>query len=700
VTTLKPRQSGKSLHWLVACLVGAALCIAIVLSYWPGLHGPFVFDDAENITANPPVALRTLNATTIADALLANDAGPLKRPLASLTFALNHYFAGGFESAFPFKATNLAIHVINSWIVYALVFALMGVARDKSEWSGRDRAIFAWLCASVWALHPIQITSVLYVVQRMTSLAGTFVLAGLWAFVYGRSQLAEHPARATWWMTAGLVGGTLLGITVKEPAALLPLYALAIEFSFFRSNELKRSARRRLLFLYAGALAVPAVLFGGYLILQPHFFSESYATRTFTPLERLLTEARVLWHYIGLLLYPIPSHFGLFHDDIIPSTGLLTPPTTLLACLAWVVTATTALAVRDRHPLPAFSILWFLAGHSLESSFFGLELAHEHRNYLPSLGPILLVAAGICQIGARLFTGDRGKILVAGTVASVLAFSTWVRSTDWSSLSELAFATARHHPDSPRANDFAARVALGDQHDVARAIAHTLHGLKLQPDEAGFHLDLQLLLAIQAREMDSFLNQHAGNNEGRGRIEIQIAGLDERFNATRSGGLWVIQHPASTDEQLRQLLSTRTLSVHAVVALETARHCATQTPTPCEGQYDRILGWHVAAAGNPHTSRTYRGVIASGAARLAAARDNYESALNWIRRARTFSPDELAYQIGEAEYLIRLGQLTAAEQVMSSIKHGQWSRAMVASNHANLEALERLWSERSGKTSR
>jgi hypothetical protein len=44
---------------------------------------------------------------------------------------------------------------------------------------------------------------------------------------------------------------------------------------------------------------------------------------------------------------------------------------------------------RKRFPIVAFAVLWFLVGHSLESTVFPLEIIHEHRNYLPALGPLL-----------------------------------------------------------------------------------------------------------------------------------------------------------------------------------------------------------------------------------------------------------------------------------------------------------------------
>src|SRR3546814_2498510 len=84
----------------------------------------------------------------------------------------------------PFKATNLLIHLLNTLLVFVLARQLLGLAKcDKP-------LIAATLCAALWALHPMQVSTVLYVVQRMTELAALFSLLGLICYVHGRSE--EH----------------------------------------------------------------------------------------------------------------------------------------------------------------------------------------------------------------------------------------------------------------------------------------------------------------------------------------------------------------------------------------------------------------------------------------------------------------------------------------------------------------------------
>jgi tetratricopeptide (TPR) repeat protein len=116
-----------------------------------------------------------------------------------------------------------------------------------------------------------------------------------------------------------------------------------------------------------------------------------YQHRPFTPIERLLTQQRVLWYYLGLIAYPTDSRLMLLHD-FQESTGLLAPYTTLPALLGLAIMAAAGFALRQRLPAVGFALLFFLVNHAVEGSFLSLEMVFEHRNYLPSTFLFLAVA--------------------------------------------------------------------------------------------------------------------------------------------------------------------------------------------------------------------------------------------------------------------------------------------------------------------
>jgi hypothetical protein len=151
-------------------LLAALLAAAMV--YLPGADGPFLFDDLPNITRNPMVAMKVWGIEPLVDAFFSSSDASWRRGLARVSFALNHFAAGDFDPR-AFKLTNIAIHLLNGVLVFLLAGALLrtpALAGRLGD-SGRDwRPFIALLCAAIWLLHPLQLTSVLYVVQRMTSL--------------------------------------------------------------------------------------------------------------------------------------------------------------------------------------------------------------------------------------------------------------------------------------------------------------------------------------------------------------------------------------------------------------------------------------------------------------------------------------------------------------------------------------------------
>lgn len=643
-----------------------SLLLIVCAVYWPGLNGPYVFDDGENILLNSSVALSDLTRENLFTALMSNDSGPLKRPVAAISFALNHYFNGGFYPTFAFKATNLAIHLLNACLIYLLSLRLLESPRLMALLDKNSRRSVAVFTAALWALHPIHLTNILYVVQRMNSLSALFVLAGLILFIQGRSIVDTDLKKGLTLMAGGILGGMGLGLAAKENAVLMLLFALVLEYVLYGFKTRKIQNQNHLLWFYILLVALPALSLAAYLLFIPDLIVDSYLTRHFSLLERVLTETRVLWLYVWLLLFPISPHFGLFHDDIALSTGLFTPVTTGVAAIGLLAVLGAGVSLAKRYPVFSFAVLWFLAGHVLESGILGLELAHEHRNYLPSYGILFAVTFGLASAVRK----KRAiLLLVLSTVILTFSFVTWTRASIWSDIHSLAEHTVRSHPDSPRANDFAARTSLGVRHDTTAAIRYTLSGLKLAPQEVGFHLDLQILLNSVAAEIEAS-GQNPKNWGARRRFEVQITGLNETMQAVVTKDGILLSRDDSNPETISALLRTKPISVHGIFSLENLRHCILDPPESCARLNNIALSWFDIAAENPRASRHYRAIILSNAAMLRADADDISRALEYINQAAALLPERVSYQIAKAEYLIRLGRLDEAGQIINLISAG------------------------------
>ena len=476
-------------------LVALVLVISAAV-YLPGISGPYVFDDRQNLLQNSFLRIDSLEPEALRRASFSLASGPLLRPLSMLSFALNYYFAGSFDQTTPFKLTNLAIHVINGLLIFwlmRLIFARlshMGGTSDPVVFAGLTKnESLAAAVTLLWVVHPINLTSVLYIVQRMASLSALFTLLGLIVYLKGRNLLVAGRATGIGLMAIGILGFGTLGLLCKENAALLPVFVLALELTLFADQAPWRywprlSARTRGAILTA--LLVIAI---GVLVWAINLFMPSYAVRDFNMSERLLTESRVLIFYLSLILLPRINAFGLHHDDILLSTSLIAPWTTLPAILGLIGLLVWAYLARKKLPLLTLGIFWFFVGNSLESTIIPLEITHEHRNYLAGVG-ILLALICLLDYGHRKF--NRKVWIVYAVFAAILVGTTVLRATQWSDYNSLTRYQAIHHPNSARAQGMLSSL-LYAQSDYEQAMTAIQRAAALKPDEPGYKINMHVL---------------------------------------------------------------------------------------------------------------------------------------------------------------------------------------------------------------
>lgn len=436
------------------------LFVATTFLYAGGLNGPFLFDDHIHITQNRWVKIDSLGWHDLAQAWESSFSPfPTNRPLAQLSFGINHALVG--LDPWAFKATNLAIHLLSGLFVYLLARLVYRAVRREVDDSNTGQVV-AIGAAALWLLHPLHVSTVLYTVQRMAQLSTLSLLAALSCYFWGRIQIANGKSGMLWVLAAPLIA--LVGFLGKENTALLPLLLLVSEITVLRGLPTgNRCQIMRLIWLLFIALPLLAAVI--YFVMHPGYFNHD--GRPFSLEERVLTQARVLWLYLQWLFVPDVSAFGLFHDDIALSTGLTSPITTLLSVIAWLVVTLAALVWRRRWPVFSFAVLFFLAGHALESSLFPLEMVFEHRNYLPSVGPLFLLAYLVIVGASGLKIANAARVLGVLLLASYAAV-TYIRVDNWSSLSNFLLSSAENHPRSARANFMAAQLLISSLDKAGR----------------------------------------------------------------------------------------------------------------------------------------------------------------------------------------------------------------------------------------
>lgn len=424
--------------------IGTALIAGAALSfvYLQGLYGGFFFDDVPNIVQATALHISTLDIDNILIAAESGHAGPLGRPISLITFALNYYTCG--LDPYCFKLGNLILHIFNTFLVGGLIFLL---ARERYNKICTPTLWVLLVLTALWALHPIQVTSVLYVVQRMTSLSSFFVLIGLVFHIYAR-QCEIKRIKLLFMMFSWFLAFPL-ALLCKETGLLLVVYVFCYEFFLFPAHNNKWDQFGR----YYVVLVSTAIVIGlCFVLVQPGWITDGYASRPFTLAERLITESRVLWSYVQMLFVPSLPSFGLYHDDFVVSKGVLAPKSGLVAILGWVIAIALIWLQREGRPMLSFAFAWFLVGHSLESTIIPLEIMHEHRNYLPSL-VIPFLGLYLYAESVMSFRGARVAV-VAGIIAfsTYLAVLTYLRSDMYGDDFRRTQVEVQYHPRSVRSN--------------------------------------------------------------------------------------------------------------------------------------------------------------------------------------------------------------------------------------------------------
>lgn len=430
--------------------MAALLLFAItVVVFWPGLSGRFLFDDYPNIVSNPRIHMETVDLQSLQAAISAYEPGQIGRPLATLSFAIDHLIAG--KNPAVYKASSLLVHLINAGLVFLLTGRLLSLAWPTRSVTGASLAV-----AIAWAVHPIQVSSVLYVVQRMETLSTTFVLAALIAYLKGRVAQIHGQKGGAWLMTSVLFTG--VGILSKESAILFPTYALALELTLLRFSAASSNTSRALKTIYAAATTIALAFY--LLVVIPHFSNpEQYALRDFSAWERILTQLRILPLYVSWMLIPSPDSLVFYYDQVQPSRGLFEPWTTAAGAITVAIALAFVVRARRSAPLAAFGVMLFFCAHLITSNVIPLELVFEHRNYLALLGVLL----ALCDAVSRLPAQDGPRTVRVAVAAALigLAALTMIRSATWGNPFLLATDMAQRNPLSARASN-----DLGEQYMI------------------------------------------------------------------------------------------------------------------------------------------------------------------------------------------------------------------------------------------
>ena len=377
-------------------LLALGLGLLVFCLYWPSLAYPFQFDD-QLFLLDDNVRLTRWSAFLWP---------PVPRILTWLSFTAQ--FAIWGENPAPFRIFNVLLHAANSLLVLLLVLKLqdaLPIPGSREKWRVPAAA------SLIFALHPLQTESVVYIYQRSTLLAAFFSLLAL--LLWSHRSAAD---RRLLFSLASLIC-FILAALAKEHALVLPIVLWA--YDFYRSGRVRPEP------ILIASFAISLFLTGMFL-----WWSKASGDATIGAGGESLTYARtqvqVIWRYLRLFVLPLGQTID---PHVVPVRSWLAAGWWAQLILLISLLGTIALTYRSQRRFPfwlLFCFLWLLPTSSVVPS---QDYMFEHRTYLPLLGlaGALSVLLAAVSMSSWRFGG------VAGLLALTLGTLTWQRIQVWES---------------------------------------------------------------------------------------------------------------------------------------------------------------------------------------------------------------------------------------------------------------------------
>jgi protein O-mannosyl-transferase len=613
-------------------VLGAALIVAFGL-YWPGLSGGLMFDDFGAFVFNEGVKVASISPDALHRAAWSySQVGPLGRPLAMLTFALDHVAHG--LNPFYLKLENVFIHLVNAvlvWMFTRQAFRLVLQARAANRTDAMDG--LALFVSIVWLLSPLAMTSVLYAVQRMTSLSATFTLFGLLGYLHFRVKGFAYRNVLHSVLALGVLGSfTLLSVYTKESGALTLGFAWLLEWILLRPLAPKSTFERWWWRFLLGLPLIAILILVVFLLRNPDWLFQQAPIRNFSPMERFQTELRVLVLYLRQIIFPQTALFGLYHDDFTISRGWLEPLSTLWAAMFHLgLIGIAVLSARSR-PALALGIMWFYMGHLLESTFAPLELVHEHRNYLAMWGIVFALSSVFHEASAGF-----PKVRMPAALLVLLAVSvvTLNRAHTMGDAVLYPVYEARLHPKSSRAN-----------YDAAAALVNVLRNNTNRLPELGpqIHAYLDTAERMDKDALAPFLSR------------MMMAVIEGQPN---------LEALAEAERRFRNGVPPAYIYMVTFSAMKLA-----EAGSPAF-TFDHLEPLLQSAIENPQLKGASRVAVLSNLAALRfSVRGDIEGAKNYYQEALLIAPDATLTRLNYASVLAAEGQLDEAGRQLKLAREG------------------------------
>ena len=382
-------------------------------------------------------------------------------PLVYTSFWLEHKL-WGFAPA-GYHAVNVLLHAANVLLLWRLATRLAVPG--------------AWLVAAVFAVHPLHVESVAWVIERKDVLSGLFYLCAFLAWL----RFAEAPGRGGRHYVSALAL-FVLGMLCKSIVVTLPAALLIARW--WKEGRVTGADVLRVAPFFAVGAAIALADLSFYNAREP-------LSLGYTAAERLLIAARALWFYVGKLLWPVDlaviyPHWEVGAGDLVG--WAFVAASVALAAVLWFF----------RHRIgrgPLAGGLFFAATllpvlGFVDYGYMQFSFVADRHQYLAGAG-LIAVAVGSAAHGAgRLPAGlwRRGAAAAAAAVLMVLAALTWRHAEVYRDEVTFFAHIVAHNPEARGAQQNLARALLAARRPE-EALAASRAAVEQAPDDVKAHVN-------------------------------------------------------------------------------------------------------------------------------------------------------------------------------------------------------------------
>jgi len=407
---------GRMKKSVTSMLVPAVLLVfAAFLAYFPGLRADFVWDDLE-FAVGP--------LTRLPDGLYYywfTSAAPDYFPLTSTTFWVEWRLWG--RNPCGYHVVNILLHGLGATLLWRILLRLMVPG--------------GWVAALVFAVHPVNVSSVAWITERKNTLSLVFYALSLLAYLRWEDEKWHG------WYALSLFTFLLAALS-KSSVVMLPVVLLLC--AWWRQGRVGKRAlwSSAPYFVLAGIFALVSIWF------QTHRVIGSEVVRPERFLSRLAAAGWAVWFYLGKILLPhnLMAVYPRWQVDADRPVAYL-PGILLVATVLALWHLRRKIGRGGLFGLKYFVVTLFPVLGFFDIYFMRYSLVADHWQYLANIGIVALVVGVVAARWRRL----SGEWQAAGITATCIIFGalcvlTWGHNMTYKSHAILARDTVRKNPKS------------------------------------------------------------------------------------------------------------------------------------------------------------------------------------------------------------------------------------------------------------